>query len=341
MAKLKCAILDDYQQVALRMADWTSLTDRVDFDVFTEPMAGSLDALAERLRDYEVIVAMRERTPFRAVLLEKLPTLKLLVTTGMSNASIDVEAAARNGILVCGTPGSVGSAAEMAWGLLMALMRHLPLETANLRGKGKKWQVSIGSDLKGKTLGVVGLGKLGKLVCGYGLAFGTNVIGWSRSNTPEKSRDLGIGFAATLDDLLTKADIVSLHLTLTPETKGIIGERELGLMKPGAIIVNTSRGPLIEEMALLAALRDGRLGGAALDVFDTEPLPDEHPFRTLPNVLATPHLGYVTEETYRIFYGGAVEDIASWLDGTPLRALNSPTRRPFDDRDPADGGRRS
>ncbi len=324
----RCAILDDYQDVALQMADWSALSGQLRIDRFTAPFVRQ-DRLAEQLAGYQVIVAMRERTVFDADLLACLPDLKLLVTTGMVNASIHMDEAARRGILVCGTRGSVGPAAELAWGLLLALARNIPAETANLRANGERWQLSIGTDLKGKTLGVAGIGKLGRLVAGYGLAFGMNVIGWSRSNTPEKSHGLGIGFAATLDDLLEQADAFTLHLPLTAETRGLIGARELGLMKPGALLVNTSRGPLVQESALIAALRSNRIGGAALDVFDTEPLPLDHPFRTLPNVVATPHLGYVTKETYRIYYQDAGDDIAAWLAGTPIRGLNAPPVRPL------------
>jgi phosphoglycerate dehydrogenase-like enzyme len=319
----RCAILDDYQDVALQMADWSALAGKVGIERLTASLI-ERDRLAERLAAYQVIVAMRERTVFDAELLARLPNLKLLVTTGMANASIDMDAAARRGILVCGTRGSIGPAAELAWGLLLALARNIPAETANLRANGERWQLSVGTDLKGKTLGIVGVGKLGRLVAGYGLAFGMNVVGWSRSNTPEKSRALGIGYAATLDELLQHADVVSLHLTLTAETRGLIGARELGLMKPGALIVNASRGPLVDETALIAALRSGHIGGAALDVFDAEPLPADHPFRSLPNVVATPHLGYVSKETYRIYYQDAADAVAAWLAGAPIRVLNTP-----------------
>lgn len=319
--ELRVAVLDDYQRVALDMADWTSLAGKVRIDCFDDHVAGA-DKVAERLRDHDIVVVMRERTVFDAELLGRLPKLKLLVTTGMVNASIDMAAAAELGIVVAGTRGSVGPAAELTWGLLLSLMRNIPAEVANLRAGGERWQLSAGSDLKGKTLGVAGIGKLGQLVAGYGRAFGMDVLGWSRSNTPERSAALGVGFAPSLDTLLAASDVVTLHLTLTPETTGIIGARELGLMKPGAVIVNTSRGPLIDEAALISALAANRVGGAALDVFDREPLPADHPFRQLPNVVATPHLGYVTRETYQIYYGDAVEDIGAWLAGKPLRVLN-------------------
>jgi phosphoglycerate dehydrogenase-like enzyme len=319
---LRCAILDDYQNAALGMADWSALAGKVGLEPFTRHIEP--EDLAEALADFEIIVAMRERTAFDEHLLSRLPKLKLLITTGMANASIDMKAAERLGILVCGTRGVVGPAAEIAWGLLLALVRNIPAEATNLRAGGEPWQLSVGAGLNGRTLGVVGIGKLGRLVCGYGLAFGMNVVGWSRSLTPEKSREIGIGYAASLDELLGACDVVCLQLTLTAETRGIIGRREIGLMRRGALLVNTARGPLVDEAALVEALREERLGGAALDVFDREPLPPDHPFRTLPNVVATPHLGYVTEETYRVFFNDAAEDIAAWLAGNPLRALNAP-----------------
>lgn len=320
---LRCAILDDYQRVALSMADWSGIEAKVAIDRFDDHIADT-DALIAKLADYDIIVAMRERTAFDAARLGQLPKLKLLITTGMANASIDMAAAARLGITVTGTRGFVGSAAELTWALLMALARHIPSEVANFRAAKDPWQLSVGRDLRGLTLGIVGLGKLGQQVAAYGRVFGMNVIGWSRSNTPEKSAELGIGYAASLDELLPTADIVTLHLTLNAETTGIIGERELGFMKSGAILLNTSRGPLVNEQALIKALESGHLGGAGLDVFDEEPLPANHAFRRLASVVATPHLGYVTEETYRIFYRDAVEDIAAWIDEKPVRVLNSP-----------------
>jgi len=319
---LRCAILDDYQDVALNLADWPKLAG-VQVERFTTHIADEAK-LSEMLEGFAVIIAMRERTPFRDSLLSRLPNLRLLITTGMRNASIDMEAAAKRGVLVCGTGAIGGPAAELTWALLLALVRRIPEETRNFRDGGDKWQLTVGNGLEGKTLGIVGLGKLGTMVARYGLAFGMDVIAWSRGNTPEKSRSLGIGFAPTLDDLLRKSDVVSLHLVLNGETRGILGARELGLMKKGALLINTSRGPLVDEEALIAALQGGRLGGAGLDVFDSEPLPRDHPFRMLPNVVATPHLGYVTEENYRVYFNDAVEDIAAWLSGAPVRALNKP-----------------
>jgi len=319
---LKCAILDDYQGVALEMADWGRLSGRVETTVLDRHL-GDEAAVADALADFEIVVAMRERTPFPASLLSRLPKLRLLITTGMANASIDLKAARQHDIDVAGTAGRAGPAAELTWALLLSLMRRVPEEAANFRAGGDQWQLALGSDLIGKTLGVVGLGKLGARVAGYGKAFEMDVLGFTRTDAETRCAALGIGHAASLDDLLSRADVVSLHLTLTPETRHVIGARELSLMKPGAVILNTSRGPLIDEAALVAALAEGRIGGAGLDVFDTEPLPADHPFRTLPNVVATPHLGYVTRQTYEIFFAGAVDNIVTWLDGKPARLLNA------------------
>jgi phosphoglycerate dehydrogenase-like enzyme len=315
----RIAVLDDYQHAALKSADWSRLDGQAVVESFSDHFEG--EALVDRLRNYGIIVAMRERTRFDEALLQRLPNLRLLITTAMVNAAIDVAAANRLGIVVSGTRGVAGPAAEHTWALLLALARRIPEEVTNFRAAGSAWQITVGSGLAGKTLGVAGIGKLGTLVAGYGRAFGMNVLGWSKNNTPERSRDIGVGFAASLDELLAQSDVVSLHLTLTTETKGIIGRRELSLMRPGAVLVNTSRGSLVNEGALIHALREGSIGGAALDVFETEPLPADHPFRTLPNVVATPHLGYVTEETYRIYYGDAVESISAWLAGSPIRVL--------------------
>ncbi|MDQ0315807.1 D-2-hydroxyacid dehydrogenase family protein [Amorphus orientalis] len=321
MTAHRCAVLDDYQNVAADMADWSSLLPEVAVDFIDRPLTAG--ERAEALAPYSIVVAMRERTPFDAELLSRLPNLKLLVTTGMGNAAIDMDAARRHGIVVSGTRGSVGPAAELAWGLLLAVMRHIPDEQVNFSAGGDRWQLTLGRDLKGKTLGVVGLGKLGSLVAGYGRAFNMRVLGWSRSNTPERSAELGVEYRATLAEMLPDCDVVSLHLTLTPETRGIIGAQELSAMKRDAVIINTSRGPLIDEAALIAALKDGRIGGAGLDVFDAEPLPADHPFRTLPTVVCTPHLGYVTRETYAIYYRDAVDDICAFLAGEPKRILNA------------------
>jgi phosphoglycerate dehydrogenase-like enzyme len=313
---LRCAILDDYQTVSARFADWSRLEGIADIDRFHDPVAD-----VSVLAPYEIIVAMRERMPFREEAFAALPKLKLLVTTGMRNGSIDMEAATARGIAVCGTRGSSGSAAELTWALLLALVRRLPEEIANFRAAGPRWQLSVGMDLAGKRLGVVGLGRLGTLVAGYGRAFGMEVGGWSRSNTPEKSGALGIRYLPSLEALLEESDIVSLHLTLNPQTRHVIDAKALARMKKGAILVNTSRGPLVDEQALIDALRSGRLSAAGLDVYGQEPLAADHPFRTMANVVATPHIGYVTEATYALFYGDAVEDIVRWVAGDPVRVI--------------------
>ena len=316
---LRCAVLDDYQNAARSLADWQRLDDQVAVDVFTEHLPDE-DARAAALAEYDIIVAMRERTPFGRALLERLPRLRLLVTTGMRNASIDLDAAAACGVMVCGTQGAPGATSELAWGLILALARRIPQEVANFRAGGA-WQTTLGTGLHGKRLGVIGLGNLGTRVARVGIAFDMKVTAWSRGLTAERCAAVGVELAPGLDTLLRGADVISIHATLNPTTRGLIGARELGLMKPGALLVNTSRGPIVDSQALIDCLRAGRIGGAAVDVFDQEPLPAEHAFRGLQGLIATPHLGYVTEETYRVFYGMAVEDIAAWLTGHPVRVL--------------------
>ena len=313
----RVAILDDYQNVARRMADWGTLPAGTTVEVFPDHLA-SLDALAARLAGFEVVMAMRERTPFPRALLERLPGLKLLITAGMRNASIDIQAATDRGILVCGTGGLPYPTAELTWALILALFRRVPTEDRQTR-EGR-WQVSLGLGLNGKTLGLLGLGTLGSRVARVGRAFEMNVVAWSPNLTAERAAEAG----ATLvpkDELLKQADVVSIHLVLGERSRGLIGARELGLMKPGAYLVNTSRGPIVDEVALVRALREGKIAGAGLDVFDEEPLALDHPLRHLPNTVITPHLGYVTEETYRIFYGQALEDILAYLRGQPVRVL--------------------
>lgn len=317
---LRCVILDDYQNAALKSADWSRLQNRMALTVSSEFIADR-EALIYKLADAGVIVAMRERTPFDRALFERLPKLKLLVTTGMRNAAIDLKAAADHDVLVCGTEGSVGATAELAFGLILALMRHIPSEAANFR-KGK-WQTTVGRELAGRRLGIIGLGKLGARLAKFGFAFGMQVCAWSQNLTAEKCRDAGVEFAGSLDNLLKTSDVISIHLVLSDRTRSLIGAKQFAMMKPDAILVNTSRGPIIDETALIDALKNKKIAGAGLDVFDHEPLPASHPLRGFDNVLGTPHLGYVTEETYRIFYGQAVEDIAAWLDGKPLRVLKA------------------
>ena len=316
---LSCAVLDDYQDVARTLADWRPLEGKVDVQVFNEHFFDR-DELARRLAGFDMAVAMRERTPFDAWLFDRLPRLKLLVTTGARNASIDLEAAGRHGVTVCGTGSAVGSTAELAWGLIVSLMRGIPQEVVRFR-EGGAWQTGVGRGVHGKSLGVIGLGNLGARVARVGLAFGMQVSGWSRSLTRDRCVELGVNHAGSLDALLAGSDVVSLHVTLNAQSRGMIGARELGLMRPRAILVNTSRGPIVDEAALVAALEGRPIGGARLALFDREPLPLDHPYRTLDNLVATPHLGYVTEESYRVYYGEAVEDIAAWLAGNPVRVL--------------------
>jgi phosphoglycerate dehydrogenase-like enzyme len=313
----RVALLDDYQGVALSMADWKSLPPGTEVVVFKDHLAEE-DAVAKRLADFDIVMALRERTPFPRTLLERLPKLKLLITAGMRNASIDMKAAAERGVVVCGTAGLPYPTAELAWGLVLSLMRRIPAEDRATR-EGR-WQTSLGLGLNGKTLGVLGLGTLGSRAAKVGLAFEMEVLAWSQNLTAERAKETG----ATLvpkDELLARSDIVSIHLVLGERTRGLIGARELGLMKRSAYLINTSRGPIVDEAALIRALGDGTIAGAGLDVFDEEPLPLHHPFRRLPNIVITPHLGYVTSETYRIFYGHAAEDIKAYLDGKPVRVL--------------------
>ena len=315
----KIAILDDYQEVALEMADWGTLPADAEITVFKDHLA-EIDAVAERLADFEIVAIMRERTPFPRALFEKLPKLELLVTSGTGNASIDLAAATDHAVTVCGAGASMSSTAELTWGLILALLRHIPLEDSETRAG--KWQVSLGRDLHGGTLGVLGLGRIGSQVAKVGDAFGMTVIAWSPNLTAERAAERGARLVSK-DELLADSDVLSIHMRLSERTRGLIGRRELGLMKPTACLINTSRGPIVEEAALIDALRGGKIGGAGLDVFDIEPLPLDHPLRNLENTVITPHLGYVSNETYRAFYGGMAEDIAAYLAGAPIRVMNA------------------
>ncbi len=312
----RLAILDDYQDVAHGFADWSSL-EQVSTSVFREPFQ-SEDALVAALAGFQMVVAMRERTSFPRSVLERLPGLKLLVTTGMANASIDTTAAEDLGITVCGTPGSPAAAPELTWALLLALARNLPAEEHSLRAG--TWQTSVGMELSGKTLGVVGLGKIGRRIAAYGQAFGMDVLAWSQNLTEEAATEAGAQ-KVSKEDLFGNSDVVTLHLRLSARSEGIVGEPELRLLGPEGLLVNTSRGPLVEQDALVRALNEGWIRGAALDVFDTEPIPPAHPLLSTPNTVLSPHLGYVTQESYRQFYGGAFEDVTAWLDGSPVRVI--------------------
>ncbi len=311
------AILDDYQGVALAMADWSGLAKQHRLQVFRHPLANQ-DETAAALAGFEIVCLMRERTPFPAQLFHRLPKLKLCVTTGLRNASIDVGAATAHGVIVSGTPSGGHATAELAFGLMLSIARHIPFEAQAMRTGA--WQTTVGQDLKGKTLGILGLGKLGGQMAAYARAFGMTVIAWSQNLTAENATAAGAILVAK-DELFRRSDFISIHSVLSDRTRGIVGAAELGAMKPTAAIINTSRGPIIDGEALLAALRQNRIAAAALDVYEEEPLPWEHPLRKEPRALLTPHLGYVTEETYRMFYGGTVAAIEAWLAGKPIHQI--------------------
>ena len=313
------AVLDDYQGVSQQLADWSILPEGCNVQVFRDHLS-DLDAVAERLREFEVVCAMRERTPFPRELLERLPNLRLLVTTGMRNASIDTEAATDLGVLVCGTDGGpTNPPAELNWGLILALARHIHQEDSATRAG--HWGTTLGPSLEGKVLGVLGLGRLGAAVAKVGVAFEMSVIAWSRNLTQERAAQHG-AILVSKDELFRQSDIVSVHVQLSERTLGLVGARELALMKPTALLINTARGPIVDEAALIDALRNGTIAGAGLDVFDQEPLPADHPFLQMDNTLLTPHLGYATPEQLSIRYQGTVEDIGAFLEGSPIRALN-------------------
>jgi phosphoglycerate dehydrogenase-like enzyme len=316
---VRIAVLDDYQGIALSRGGWERLPGDSHIEAFRDHVKDE-SALAKRLEPFEVVVAMRERTPFPRSLLENLPNLKLLLTTGMRNASFDMQAARDRGVLVCGTGGQPTPTAELTWGLIIGCVRHIAEEDRATRAG--RWQTTIGPTLHGATLGCLGLGNLGSQVARVGLAFGMNVIAWSQNLTRERAEQVGARLVSK-DELFAQSDVVSVHLVLSERTRGFVGARELALMKPAAFLINTSRGPIVEESALVEALAQRRIAGAGLDVFDEEPLPPDHAFLRLDNTLITPHLGYVTQETYDRFYGEAVEDILGWLAGSPVRVVEA------------------
>jgi D-3-phosphoglycerate dehydrogenase len=315
----RCAILDDYQNVTLKLGDWAPVSHDVDVKVFTKA-SGNQSQVIEALRDFPIVCAMRERTPFPRAVFEALPNLKLLITTGMRNASIDLAAAHERGVIVCGTAAVGQPTAELAFGLILDLARNISHENARLKA-GEPWQETIGIDLAGRTLGILGLGKLGARVARFGKAFGMRVIAWSQNLTPEKCKEAGAEHVSK-EELFRRSDFLSIHLVLSARSRGLVGSAELALMKPTAFLVNTSRGPIVDEAALIDTLRNRRIGGAGLDVFDTEPLPADHPLRKLPNVVLTPHLGYVTEDNYRAYFKDMVADIRGFLDGKPVNVLS-------------------
>jgi phosphoglycerate dehydrogenase-like enzyme len=318
MTRLRCAILDDYINLSRQVADWSKVEDRIDITVFNEPFA-SPEAAADALKDFEIICAMRERTPFPRTLFAVLPKLKLLITSGMRNAAIDMEAAKDHGVVLCGTQWARDPTAPLTMGLIMELTRNIGRENARMHA-GEPLQKFVGLEIEGKTLGVIGLGKLGTKVSKLAQAFGMNVIAWSPNLTPERCREAGVGFA-TKEELFSTADIITVHVVLGPRSRGLVGTEDLARMKPTSYLVNTARGPIVDEMALLKTLQERKIAGAAIDVFSVEPLPVDHPFRKLDNIVLTPHLGYVTEESFRNHYRQMVEGIDAWFKGEVLRKL--------------------
>ena len=318
MTRLRCAILDDYQNVALKLADWTPLADRIDVTVFDKPFASANEAVAA-LQDFEIVCAMRERTPFPRASFEALPKLKLLITSGMRNAAIDLEAAKAHEVVVCGTAMVGNPTAGLTIGLMLELTRKIGFENARMKA-GEPWQVTVGEDVAGKTLGIVGLGKLGSQVAAIGRALGMKTIAWSTNLTPEACEKEGVGYA-TKDELFATADIITIHLVLSDRSRGLVSAADLARMKPTAYLINTARGPIVDEAALLATLQAGKIAGAGLDTYSVEPLPQDSPLRQLDNVVITPHLGYVTAENYRKIYREMIEGIEGWLKGEPLRKL--------------------
>jgi len=316
---LQVGVIDDYQDAAGEFGPWAELAGRAEVTIFTDHVTGA-DALAERLAPFDVIVATRERTRFPRQILQRLPRLRLLVSTGMGSAHIDLAAARELGVTVSGTGGRPEPPAELTWALILGLARHVGQEDAGIRAGS--WGLTVGTDLAGATLGVIGLGNLGLRVARIGQAFGMRVIAWSQNLDPAAATAAGVEPVAK-QALLREADVVTIHVRLSERTTGLIGAADLALLKPTAYLVNTSRGPIVDEAALVDALRSGRIAGAGLDVFDAEPLPADHPLLTAPGTLLTPHIGYVTAGTYRVFYTGAVEAISAFLDGQPIRLLGA------------------
>lgn len=318
MSALRIAVLDDWQAVASQVVDWSPLQALGEL-VFLHDYPADTAAMVERLAEFDVICVMRERTTFDKALIDGLPRLKLLVTGGMRNAALDLAAASARGVAVCGGDSYKYAAPELTWALLMALQRNLLAEANSLRAGG--WQVGLGGDLQGKTLGILGLGSIGQKVAGYAKAFGMRVIAWSENLTEARASEAGVTYVSK-QALFEQADILSVHLVLSERSRGLVDAQALAWMQPHALLVNTSRGPIVDEAALVDALQHQRLAGAALDVFDQEPLPSEHPFRRLSNVLATPHIGYVTQANYQQFFSHMIEDVLAWHAGQPIRVMN-------------------
>src|ERR1700693_1561410 len=310
MKKYKVAVLDDYQNAALESADWSLLRDRAEITVFQDHLADP-DAVIERLLPFDVLCVMRERNPLPRNVIERLRNLKLIASTGSGNASIAVAAAGEHGIAVVHTGYSSDPTIELTWALILASARNIVTESNSVRSGG--WQQTVGTDLRGKTLGVLGLGRIGSQVARIGSAFGMNLVAWSQNLTPETAEAAGATLISK-DQLFEQADILTIHLVLSSRTRGLVSSSELGRMKPTALLINASRGPIVDEQALITALKNRQIAGAAVDVFDIEPLPPSHPFRSLDNVLATPHIGYVSDGLYKTFYEDSVSNIRKWLD---------------------------
>lgn len=314
---IRIAILDDYQGVAMECADWSSLPDGCNTTTFGEAL-GSEGAIANALKDFEVIIGMRERTPFPESLIKKLPNLKLLITTGLRNRSFDIAAANAQGVIVCGTASQPSPAAELTWGLVLSLFKQIPMENAVMHSGG--WQKAFPATMYEKTIGVVGLGKLGSRIAAYAKVFGMEVLAWSPNLTQERA-DEHNATAVSKEALFADSDLVTIHMPLIPASRRLVTSKDLNLMKPTAYLVNTSRGPIVDETALAAACQNGTIAGAGIDVYDVEPLPVDHPFRSIDSVILTGHIGYVTRDNYEGMYTNAIENIKGWLDGRPVRVM--------------------
>lgn len=317
--RYRCAVLDDYQEVVLSLADWSGLRDRLDVKVFNWSLGGNAEVV-KALQDFDIVFLIRERTPFPREVIANLPKLKLIVTMGVLNAAIDIEAAKEKGVTICGTHTPGDATAELVFAHILEFARRVGAENAALKS-GRPWQGPLGYDLDGKTLGILGLAKLGLRIARIGAAFGMKPIAWSQNLDPKYCAEKGVTYASKRE-LLTSSDFITVNLRLSDRTRGLIGAEEFSLMKPSAFLINTSRGPIVDEAALVEALREGRIAGAGLDVFDVEPLRIDHPLRSLPRAQLTPHLGYVTEENYRLSFQQIVENIRAFMDGNPIRVFS-------------------